>query len=214
MSREKWNRRYSEKELLWPEHPSSILVDEVEGLKPGKALDIAAGEGRNALWLAKQGWDVHAVDFSDVGVQKGRELARKAGLELSWEVADVTEYTPSPGRYDLVIIFYLHLPWPELSGVFQGAAAAVAPGGELLIVGHDVTNLTKGFGGPQDPDVLYTADQVASMLPDLKSEKAVTIERPVDHEHGTGSDMKEAAAEAPTAVDCLVRAKRNFTKKV
>lgn len=214
MSREKWNRRYSEKDLLWPEHPSSILVDEVAGLKPGKALDIAAGEGRNALWLGKRGWVVHAVDFSDVGVQKGKELARKSGLELSWEVADVTGYTPSPGQYDLVIIFYLHLPWAELSGVFLRAATAVASGGELLIVGHDVTNLTKGFGGPQNPDVLYSAEQVASLLSDLKVEKAVTIERPVDHEHGNGSHGKAADSEVPVAVDCLVRAKNNrrYTK--
>ena len=113
---------------------------------------------RNGLWLAGRGWTVTAVDFSEVGIAKGRRLAERLELteRLIFERADLTAYVPTPGGYDLVLIAYLHLPTAQREVVVSRAAEAVAPGGTLLIVGHDLANLERGVGGPQDPDVLYT----------------------------------------------------------
>jgi SAM-dependent methyltransferase len=185
MKRDDWNRRYAEQELVWSAGPNRFLVSEAAGLPPGRALDLACGEGRNAIWLAERGWHVTAVDFSDVAVEKGR--ARSADVEFA--VADLLTYEPEEQAYDLVIVFYLQLPADELRLVLGRAARAVAPGGTFLLVGHDLRNLTDGHGGPQDAAVLYRAEDIPAVLDGLELERA----EPVDRDG---------------AIDALVRARR------
>lgn len=200
MKREDWNRRYSEKDFVWTVDPNRFLTAEVQSLSPGSALDLAAGEGRNAVWLAEQGWTVRAVDFSDVGIEKGRRLAaaRNVADKIDFVVADLRDYQFETDRFDLVVLFYLQLPQNELSPIIERAARAVAPGGTFLLVAHDSANLTHGYGGPQDPDVLYTAEQVvAALRGELEIEKATTVDRPVQTDDGV-----------KVAIDCLVRARR------
>jgi 2-polyprenyl-3-methyl-5-hydroxy-6-metoxy-1,4-benzoquinol methylase len=192
---EDWNRKYAEKELVWSAAPNRFLVAEVAGLEPGRALDVACGEGRNAIWLAEQGWRVTGVDFSDVAVEKGRRIAERRGVEVDWRVEDVLAYEPEPAAYDLVILFYLQLVQDELRRVLERAAGAVAPGGTFLLVAHDTRNLTDGWGGPQDAAVLYRPEDVVPALDGLEVEKADAVLRPVEEE-------------SATAVDCLVRARR------
>lgn len=194
MDRHAWDERYAASELVWSAEPNVFLVEEVEGMPPGRALDIAAGEGRNAIWLARRGWDVTAVDFSEVALDKARRLAARAGVRVDWVLADVTTYAPEPGGYDLVIVLYLHLPAPERRVVLRSAASALAPGGTLLVVGHHARNLAEGVGGPQDPSVLYGEDDVVADLPgELAVERATAVMRPVGDR---------------SAVDVLVRASR------
>jgi SAM-dependent methyltransferase len=164
MHQDRWNDRYRARERLWPEAPSPALVELAADLPPGRALDLAAGEGRNAFHLARQGWEVHATDFSEVAVERGRALARELGVTVHWAVQDVTETAPPAATFDLVGIFYLHLPWEQLARVLGDAAGALRPGGHLLVVGHDTRNLTEGTGGPQDPAVLYGPQDVAGVL--------------------------------------------------
>jgi SAM-dependent methyltransferase len=192
---EDWNRKYAEKELVWSAGPNRFLVAEAAGLAPGRALDVACGEGRNAIWLAEQGWRVTGVDFSEVAVEKGRRIAARRGVEVDWLVEDVLVHEPEPGAYDLVILFYLQLVADELRPVLASAARAVAPGGTFLLVAHDSRNLAEGWGGPQDPAVLYTPEDVVPSLDGLAVEKAEAVLRPVEEEDAT-------------AVDCLVRARR------
>ena len=180
MRRADWDARYAEKDLVWTAEPNRFLVEEVEGMAPGRALDLACGEGRNALWLAARGWTVTAVDFSPVALDKARRIAAHRGVEVEWVESDVLEYVPGRGRYDLVAILYLQLPEPELRGVLDRAAAAVAPGGTLLLIAHDVLNLTEGHAGPKDPAVLTTPEAVARALPDLVIERADRVRRPID----------------------------------
>ncbi len=123
-------------------------------------MDVGAGEGRNAVWLASRGWQVTAVDFSAVGLDKGRRLAEDRGVAVDWVRADVRDYQPEPGSFQLVLIAYLQLREAELDGVLRRAVTALAPGGVLLVVGHDVTNQTEGAGGPQDPAVLQTPGSI------------------------------------------------------
>ncbi|WP_223256776.1 class I SAM-dependent methyltransferase [Micromonospora endophytica] len=160
-------------------------MKETGGLTPGRALDLGAGEGRNAVWLAEQGWRVTAVDFSAVAVERGRKLARERGVEVDWQVADVTSYQPEVGGFDLVLLAYLHLPAPQRSTVLHRAGAAVCPGGSLVLVGHDLANLTNGIGGPQDPTVLQTPDMVVAELSGLHVSRAETAPRPVHTPTGT-----------------------------
>ena len=119
MDRHDWDERYQGESLVWSAEPNRFLVAEVEGLTPGRALDVACGEGRNAIWLAEQGWTVTGVDFSEVGLDKARRLAAARGVSVPWELADVTEYTPAREHFDLVIVLYLHLPEGPRRVVFE-----------------------------------------------------------------------------------------------
>jgi SAM-dependent methyltransferase len=192
---QQWDERYAKEELEWGTPPNRFLVQELEGVPPGRALDIAAGEGRNAIWLAEKGWSVTAVDFSPVAVGKGRRWAAESGLEIDWMVADVTELEPLPRSFDLVIVFYLHLPPDGWSAVLRTSADAVTVGGTLLVVGHDRLNLAEGVGGPQDPSLLYDADEMSAALTGFVIDKAQRVPRPVE---GAERD----------ALDTLVRARR------
>ena len=151
-----WNERYARTELLWTAEPNRLIAAEAGDLAPGRALDLACGEGRNAVWLAERGWDVTGVDFSDVAIEKARALAAQRGVEVDWQVADVLGYAPTAAGFGLVVVCYLQLPADELERALQHAVSALAPGGTLLVLGHDATNLADGHCGPQDPAVLFT----------------------------------------------------------
>ena len=191
-----WDERYRATELVWGAEPNRWVAQEVADLAPGRALDLACGEGRNARWLAARGWEVSAVDFSAVGLDKARasEAAAPTKLAVSWVLADVTRYAhPSP--VDLALICYLQLPADERRAAVRAAAAALAPGGVLLVIGHDSRNLTSGVGGPQDATVLFTGADIVRDLHwlDVLIDKAELVEREV------------AGAPRP-ALDALVRA--------
>lgn len=158
-----WDERYSESERVWSAEPNRWVVRETSGLAPGRALDLAAGEGRNALWLAERGWRVDAVDFSSVAVRRIADAAADRGVDVRTEVADATRYDPEEAAYDLVLVSYLHLPQEDMTGVLKSACRAARPGGTLLLVGHDAANLAHGTGGPQDPRVLSSVEQVRAV---------------------------------------------------
>ena len=152
MDRQQWDARYSGAEFEWSMHPNQFVAAELDGLPPGRALDLAAGEGRNSVWLAERGWSVTAVDFSRVGLEKGRKLSAAHGVgdgQVDWVVADLSEYEPARAAFDLVLIAYLQVDAALRGRVLAGAAAALVPGGTLLVVGHDLANLTEGVGGPR-----------------------------------------------------------------
>jgi SAM-dependent methyltransferase len=195
VNRERWNERYADPELLWGSTPNRFLVSETEGLPPARALDLACGEGRNAVWLAERGWRVTGVDFAEAALAKAAGLAAARNVELELIHADLLDWVPPAGAYDLVVVLYLQLPAAERRLVLGRAAGAVAPGGTFLLVAHDLRNLTEGHGGPSDPTVLTTADEVAAELPGLAVEQAGCVERPVE---GAGRP----------ALDTLVRARR------
>lgn len=195
MRREDWDQRYAEAEALWTLLPNRFLVDEVSSLPPGRALDLACGEGRNAIWLATLGWDVTGVDFSSVAIEKARARADRDNLGAAFHCADLLEYEPEVGAYDLVLVFYLQVPAAERLIVLERAGVALAPGGILLVVGHHLDNLTEGVGGPSDPNRLYTPDDIVAQLPGLEIEKAERVLRDIPD------------ADRP-AIDALVRARK------
>jgi SAM-dependent methyltransferase len=198
MKREDWNRKHGEAGPLFGVEPNRFLVAEVDGLEPGLALDLACGAGRNAVWLAEQGWTVTGADFSDVALANARGLAAERGVEVEWVQADLLDWEPPPQAFDLVAVLYLQVLAAERALVLARAAEAVAPGGTLLVVGHDLQNLNGGHGGPQDARVLFTPEDVAAELPGLEVEKAERALRPVETEDGEAQ-----------AIDALVRARRS-----
>ena len=200
MDREAWNQRYADAELVWSAEANRFVVQEVSDLPPGRALDLGAGEGRNAIWLAERGWRVTAVDFSDIGLQKARRLAEARGVEIDWTEADLRSYSPAPNAFDLVVLLYIHLPAEERRALVGRAADAVAVGGTLLVVGHDRSNLGEGYGGPQDPAILFSPDDITDDLAGIKNLRLVRADRvmrPVMTDDGERH-----------AIDALVRAER------
>ncbi|MDQ3678058.1 MAG: class I SAM-dependent methyltransferase [Actinomycetota bacterium] len=195
MDSAEWDRRYAGSELIWTAEANRFLIAEAEGLPVGRALDLGCGEGRNAVWLAQRGWQVTGVDFSHVGLDKAARLAEQRGVSVQWVLADVVDYVPPPAAFDLVAIFYLHIPGAAMRDVLPRGAAALAPAGTLLVVGHDPTNIQDGYGGPQDPAILMAPDEIAEALADLDVERAERVHRPVP-----------AAGEGVYAIDALVRA--------
>jgi SAM-dependent methyltransferase len=148
-----WDERYGQARQ-WSEEPNRLAAELIGPLPPGRAVDVAAGEGRMALWLAARGWHVSAVDFSAVGLKRGQQNA-PAGATIEWQVADVRTAEFGEGTVDLALVLYLHLPHDEIVDVLHRTALAVRPGGHLLVLGHDRENLTRGVGGPQDLDILH-----------------------------------------------------------
>ncbi len=201
-----WDERYAASDLVWSAGPNQFVAAECADLPPGLALDLAAGEGRNAIWLARRGWQVTALDFSQVALDKGRILAGDLNTDghIDWVCADATRWRPTT-TFDLVVVAYLQLPSPERRAAHRIGFDALAAGGTLLVVGHDTTNLTEGSGGPQDASVLFTADDVLVDLADrdLEVVRAGRVERRVDDGDGHRSEP------ARTAYDCLVRLRRS-----
>jgi len=193
-----WDKKYKDSELLWSADANIWVKDLTQDLPAGTALDIAAGEGRNALWLVARGWEVTAVDFSVVALQRARALAdehlgRDADRLTTLE-ADVETWVPKARSYDLVLVAYLHLPEQLRRSVMRAAAEAVASGGTLLVVGHDLENLGSGHGGPQNPEVLYRpSDIVADIEPaGLIVDRSETAARSVTDGQGQPAEVLDA----------------------
>jgi SAM-dependent methyltransferase len=211
VEREAWNRRWKARTHHCADDPVGVLAEEVAALAPGRALDLGCGAGRVSAWLAERGWKVTGVDFSDVALAIAKE--RSPGVD--WVLADVVEYEPEPGAFDLVLVLFVHLAPAERRTVLSRAAAALAPGGTIVVLGHDLTNLGTGAPGPSRPEVLYTPEGVAAELPGLAIGRAERITRRVETEDGhaeavdtlvvaTAGDRRE-----PGELESLSRAPRS-----
>lgn len=179
-----WDARYEAADRPWSATPSTTVEVALGDLPPGRALDVAAGDGRHAVWLARRGWRVTAVDFSTVGVERGRANAADVGDAVDWVVADVTEWSPPPGTtYDLVLFAYLHMP----TDVIARYRDLLAPGGRLVVVGHALRNRTDGTGGPREIRFLHTEEQHRAAAGPLTVERLGEVFR--ETPEGTAIDL-------------------------
>lgn len=176
-----WDERYAATESVWSSEPNRFVAEVVEPWRAGRALDLACGEGRNAIWLARQGWGVTAADFSEVAIDKARRASAAAdlGVDVDWHVADATRSIVDPASVDLVVICYLQLPEAQMLDVAACTREALAPGGAVVVVSHALANLTGGIGGPQDPAVLPTPDQIVGWFDGLTVERSGHVTRTV-----------------------------------
>jgi SAM-dependent methyltransferase len=191
MDANEWDERYAASDLVWSAEPNRFVAELVEPLTPGSAVDIAAGEGRNAIWMASVGWTVVATDFSPVAVERARTRAARVlgpdAARLTAVVADATLPAPGgPAAYDLALFSYLQLPRAELKAALRAGVEAVRSGGHVIVVGHAARNLAEGYGGPSDPSMLYDPDDVvdaADGLP-VAVQRAEIRVRAVDTDEG------------------------------
>ena len=174
-----WDERYAESGGSKHEHnlaegPDPTVAEVVSTLPPGRALDVAAGRGRHAIWLAAHGWQVTAVDWSHVGLDLGRAHDHGNHGAIDWVVADVTTWEPDHAAYDLVVCAFVHL---DLA-VYTRIRRWLRPGGHLVVVGHALRNLTDGVGGPTNPEYLHTVDQLRTVAAGLTVERLAELDRP------------------------------------
>ena len=193
-----WDRKYDRRELVYGEAPNTTVVEVATSLKRGRALDLASGQGRNAIWLATRGWTVDAVDFSSVALTRASRVAHSAPRSvrerLTWIHADVTQLATEP-NYDLVLMLYLHLPPDERHRAVSAAVSALKPDGILMILGHHSSNITEGVGGPQEVEILYTPEDLVS---DIGSR--LTVET---------AENRYRDVSGGTAIDALLLASRS-----
>ncbi|HLI43919.1 MAG TPA: class I SAM-dependent methyltransferase [Acidimicrobiales bacterium] len=161
---EAWDERYAASPQLFREAPDETLVEIASALPPGRALDLGAGEGRNALWLAAAGWSVTAVDASAVALERAASRARAEGVEIETVRADLRTYLETvaaerpQGAFDLVVVAFVHPGPQERAELLRAAAGVVSPGGRLFVVGHHVES--HGKVGPPDRANLYAEEDV------------------------------------------------------
>ncbi len=178
-----WDEKYRNRTAAWDDEPNPFLADDIAGLTPGTALDVGCGEGSDSVWLAKQGWQVTAVDISNVALDRGR--AADTDHLVTWVQADVLAWAPPTDAFDLVSTHFMHIPPADRPGFFGRLASAVRLGGTLLVVSHHISDLETTIGRPPLPELFYDADEVAAALTPGRWEILVggTRPRPVtDHE--------------------------------
>lgn len=198
-----WDEVYREKPKRWSGNPNPQLIAEATGLVAGTALDLGCGEGADAIWLSQHGWTVTAVDVSAVAIERAAAHAADVGLQdrITWLQRDFGLWHPE-GRFDLVSAQFLHSPLLPWRDALASAAAAVASGGTLLVVGHHPAGLTPWSPHKDMLDKFFTPEDVAKELVSEPSSWRINVadsrERVV-----TGPDGQQA-----TTIDSVLRATR------
>lgn len=197
MDAREWDERFSGSELVYGASANDVVVELTTSLPRGSAVDIGCGEGRNAVFLATRGWTVEGIDFSQVALDKAARLAQnspRAVIErLTWTCADLTTADFGTSR-DLALISYIHLPPDQRRDLLRRAQDALAPGGALLVLGHHSRNFDEGVGGPPDPGILFTPQDITAEIdPSMRVDFARDLGRETD---------------AGTAIDALVFARK------
>ena len=193
MDAQDWDDRYSQTDMVWGAPPNPVVVEFATSQPAGRALDLACGEGRHALWLATRGWQTTGVDFSPVAIDKARRVAAQAPRSvrgrLTYVVDDITTTAAldDPAGYDLVLMIFIHLDPAQRRMLVRRVIDALKPEGILMILGHDATNPEQGAGGPKNAEILYTPDDLKDDL-DGRLDVAVAERRYRDTESGTAID--------------------------
>jgi SAM-dependent methyltransferase len=170
-----WDERYANTEHPWGSSPARALTSRFAALNPGRAIDLACGDGRHARSLADSGWDVEAVDFSPVAIEVANSASDNDAI--SYTVGDVRTWAPA-APVDLVVIGFLHLPIDDLVAVIAAAGTWLAPGGHLLYLGHAHENYTRGVGGPPDPTILPDIEDLARAASGMRVLELAHLLRP------------------------------------
>jgi SAM-dependent methyltransferase len=162
-----WDERYSGSDQIWSGAPNAVLVQEVADLAPGSALDVGSGEGGDAIWLARRGWHVTAIDVSRVALDRVTAHAAAEGVadRVTTRVVDLFA-NPLPGGFDLVTAHFMQLPGADRPRLYRAIAGAVGPGGTLLIVGHDPEGMPPEAEHHHPPDMFATAEELIVELDD------------------------------------------------
>jgi len=173
-----WDERYAADEYVYGTEPNTFLAEHADALV-GPVLSLAEGEGRNAVYLATLGLEVHAVDASKVGLQKARSLAKSRGVEIRTELADLREYVPREGSFGSVISIFAHLPSEIRRRLYPLVEGCLKPGGLLLLEAYSTEQITRDTGGPKDSDMLMSVEKIENEFPNLEALHLQELERDV-----------------------------------
>lgn len=188
-----WDERYAQPGYAYGTEPNDFLASVAGRIPPGPVLCLAEGEGRNAVFLARRGHSVTAVDASRVGLAKAEALAREHGVELATVVADLASYSIEPGAWAGIVSIWCHLPQPLRARVHRAAVAGLRPGGIFVLEAYTPAQLAFGTGGPKTVELLFRLDELREELVGLELEHAVELER-IIHE-GTFHEGRSAVVQ-------------------
>lgn len=189
MSSTFWDERYSSSDLAYGEAPNDFLAHMADRLPAsGRALDIGAGEGRNALFLASRGLDVLAVDQSEVGMQKARRLATERGLMLRTRAVDLQDFDAEVNSFDVVSSIFVHLPTALRAAVYARVGAWLKPGGVFVLEAYAPDQIGRDTGGPRDPALLASLEVILGELVGLEIEHRAALVRDVTEGQFHGGD--------------------------
>jgi SAM-dependent methyltransferase len=194
-----WDERYSEPGYAYGTEPNGFLASVVDCIPEGRVLCLAEGEGRNAVFLARHGYDVTAVDASRVGLTKANNLAAERGVTITTINADLTEFDIEPGAWQGIVSIFCHLPPLIRAGLHERCLRGLAPGGVFVLEGFNPRQLELRTGGPKTRELLMELDIIRQELPGLRFEIAREIERPVEegkYHRGTAAVVEILAVKA------------------
>jgi SAM-dependent methyltransferase len=202
-TQEYWDERYATHDHVWSGRPNPRLVEHVADLPPGLALDVGCGEGADVVWLAERGWRATGADVSVVALEKARRHAGEAGVadRTTWVHVDLVAGDALPGAADLVSAMYLHVPEADFDRVYAEIAAAVRPGGTLLVAGHHPAERETDLRNPHLGHLLFGPERVTAVLGSgwqVEVADAVTREVEKDGEPRTATDTVVVARRAGT----------------
>ncbi|SMO92876.1 class I SAM-dependent methyltransferase [Gracilimonas mengyeensis] len=163
-----WNDRFADKDFVYGKAPNDFFRQEIDKLSPGKLLLPADGEGRNAVYAAKNGWEVTAVDYSTSARQKALQLAKEFNTDINYELGNLAEHDFGVNRFDAAAFIYVHLPRSIISDVYQNVIRSLKTGGHIIVEVYSVNQLGRDSGGPKDKRVLYTEERLRNLLSGTK----------------------------------------------
>ncbi len=192
-----WDQRYAVDEYVYGRQPNDFLVSQVASLPMGRVLCLAEGEGRNAVWLARQGYSVTAVDASAVGLEKARRLAADHEVELETVHTDLADYEIVPGAWDAIVSIFCHLPPPLRRDVHASVAGGLRSGGVLLLEAYTPQQLEFANGGPPVAEMMMDLAVLSDELDGLVFRHAQECIREVNEgrlHHGRGAVVQLVAS--------------------
>jgi 2-polyprenyl-3-methyl-5-hydroxy-6-metoxy-1,4-benzoquinol methylase len=176
---ENWNSRFAQPGFAYGESENDFLKESIQLLPNGKILSLGEGEGRNAVYLAKQGYDVTAVDYAEVGLEKAQKLAKQNGVTIKTIQADLTEFKFDQNSWQGIISIYFHIHKDDRRRIHKKCVSALAPNGVFLMESYSLDQLKFGTGGPKNSDLLIDLDEVILELEGLDLEIARVTERDI-----------------------------------
>jgi SAM-dependent methyltransferase len=191
MSKDFWDARYSEKNFAYGISPNAFFKESLDLLKPGNALFLGEGEGRNAVYAAKLGWSVDAVDFSIYAKNKAISLAVNNNVKINYDVFDLRDYNFKKNYYDLVVMIFLHLPPDLIRKVFNDSVNSLKQNGKIIIEAFSKKHINNDSGGPKSIDLLYSENDFLKLFNELKVEsiKSKTIALDEGEHHKGTADV-------------------------
>jgi SAM-dependent methyltransferase len=181
-----WDERFSNEDYVYGTQPNDFFKNQLGILNPGRVLMLGEGEGRNAVYAAKIGWQVDAVDFSDQARLKALKLAAKENVNINYTVSNLNDYPPGSNLYDAIGIIFFHLDKPEIEKIFASAKQALKKGGVIICQVFSKNQIGKKSGGPQIADLLFNSDEIAKLFNELQTiileESSVLLDEGILHQ--------------------------------